>query len=382
MGLCSAWIWCNHAPFGNEDWETGKSLVGKVFKGIHMKLRLAPQLIIVGLATCALCVGQSTAGPIDRKPQTVIGGGSADDGPVTVIGGPEFQLVSSAPIPTRVVKGAPFSLEATIDMTRTLADGNRISHHSVVHLYRDSEGRTRREEILANIGPWTAAGTPPTLVTIQDPVAGVDYLLDSEHKIASRVPSPLILPSKTTGSEHGSEPRNQTGDPGPVTMIAPGAGTDGSGNERGAFVHTEVFPAAGSPPIGGYVGKYNGGGSHSLKASPSPGSSPTTEPAPVNEKSQSLGKETIAGVSADGARTSSEIPAGAMGNERPIEVVNERWFSPELQIVLRSKRSDPLLGDTEYTVTKLERGEPPRSLFEVPADYQVRDGGMLQTGPN
>jgi hypothetical protein len=71
-----------------------------------------------------------------------------------------------------------------------------------------------------------------------------------------------------------------------------------------------------------------------------------------------------------------------MGNERPIEVVNERWFSPELQIVLRSKRSDPLVGNTEYTVTKLEKGEPPRSLFEVPADYQVRDGGMLQTGPN
>jgi hypothetical protein len=334
------------------------------WKGAHMKLSLAPQLIILGFATCALCAGQSTAGP------------------VTVIGGPDFQFVSSAPIPNRVVKGAPYSLEATIDTTRTLADGNRISHHSIVHMYRDSEGRTRREETLANIGPWAAAGAPPTLVTIQDPSAGFDYLLDSERKIASRVPSPPMSAFKTADSEHGSEPKNQAGDPGPVTMIAPGPGTDGSGNERGGFVHAEVFPAAGSAPIGGSVGPSFAGGSHSLKGSPSPRSSPTAEPGPVNEKSQSLGKETIAGVLADGKRTSTEIPAGAMGNERPIEVVNERWFSPELQIVLRSKRSDPLVGNTEYTVTKLEKGEPPRSLFEVPADYQVRDGGMLQTGPN
>jgi hypothetical protein len=151
----------------------------------------------------------------------------------------------------------------------------------------------------------------------------------------------------------------------------------GAGNERGGFVHAEVFSAVAPAPASGFVvhQAYAGGEGHSAKASPSSAGSTT------NEKSQSLGKETIAGVSADGMRTSAEIPAGAIGNERPIEVVNERWFSPELQIVVRTKRSDPMLGNTEYNVTKLDRAEPPRSLFEVPADYQVKDGGLLETGP-
>jgi hypothetical protein len=66
------------------------------------------------------------------------------------------------------------------------------------------------------------------------------------------------------------------------------------------------------------------------------------------------------------------IPAEAMGNERPIEITRERWFSPELQIVLRSKQSDPRFGVTTYEVTKLDRANPSRSLFEVPRDYKIR----------
>lgn len=333
-----------------------------------------------GLATCAMCFGQYQAAQSGEKPRLTMAAGSAGDGPVTVIGGSDFQFVSSAPIPTQVVKGAPYSLEANIDTTQTLADGNRISHHSVVHMYRDSEGRTRREETFASIGPWAAAGPPPTLVTIQDPVAGVDYLLDSEHKIASRVPS-LAPVLKASGSDQGSAPRSQAADPGPVTMIAPVGAMGSAGSEHGGFVHTQVFSALAPAPVGGFAVNqaYAGGEGHSAKASPSSAGSPMTEP--TNEKSQSLGKETIAGVSADGVRTSAEIPAGAIGNEHPIEVVNERWFSPELQIVVRTKRSDPMMGNTEYNVTKLDRTEPSRSLFEVPADYQVNDGGLLQTGP-
>src|SRR5882762_220677 len=101
-----------------------------------------------------------------------------------------FQFVSGEPaISTHVVKGAPYSLEATIETTQTLADGNRIVHRQTVHVYRDSVGRTRREETLAAIGPWAALGTPPTMITIQDPVSGANYFLDPLQKVATKLPS-------------------------------------------------------------------------------------------------------------------------------------------------------------------------------------------------
>src|SRR5438445_128765 len=53
-----------------------------------------------------------------------------------------------------VVKNAPYSAEAVTEMTQRLVDGNRISNKMTSNLYRDSEGRTRREEKLGAIGPW------------------------------------------------------------------------------------------------------------------------------------------------------------------------------------------------------------------------------------
>src|SRR5215470_19910904 len=101
-----------------------------------------------------------------------------------------FQFVGGeTSLSTQVVKGAPYSLEATIETAQTLADGNRIVHRQTVHLYRDSKGRTRREETLAAIGPWAASGTPPTMITIQDPASGVSYFLDPQLKIANKLPA-------------------------------------------------------------------------------------------------------------------------------------------------------------------------------------------------
>jgi hypothetical protein len=68
------------------------------------------------------------------------------------------------------------------------------------------------------------------------------------------------------------------------------------------------------------------------------------------------------------------IPANAMGNERPIEIVRERWYAPDLQIVLRSTQVDPRFGETTYEVTKVDRGEPAASLFEVPSGYRLSKG--------
>ena len=90
-------------------------------------------------------------------------------------------------------------------------------------------------------------------------------------------------------------------------------------------------------------------------------------------KSEPLGKQTIEGVAAEGTRSTVTIPAGVIGNELPIQSVSERWYSPELQTIVMTKRSDPRFGETVYRLTNIQRTEQPSSLFEVPADYTMRD---------
>jgi len=250
-----------------------------------------------------------------------------------------FQFVAAEPtVSSQVVKGAPYSLEATVETEQTLADGNRIVHHQIVHVYRDSEGRTRREETLAAIGPWAASGTPPTIVTIQDPVSGTSYTLDLQRKVATRLPK---------------------GFPGPVALRM---GADAvAGGRFNTTTQTDAVKSAGP------VTAFNSGSAVVMLQDDA-----AAPMAKTDETSESLGKDVIAGLSADGTRLSTTIPAEAMGNERPIEITRERWYSPDLQIVLRSKQSDPRFGITTYEVNKLDRSNPTHSLFEVPQDYQIR----------
>jgi len=92
-----------------------------------------------------------------------------------------------------------------------------------------------------------------------------------------------------------------------------------------------------------------------------------------NTQKESLGNQTIEGVQAEGTRFTTTIPAGEIGNEQPIEIVSESWFSPELQTVVMTRHSDPRTGETTYRLTNINRSEPARSLFEVPSDYTIQE---------
>ena len=92
---------------------------------------------------------------------------------------------------------------------------------------------------------------------------------------------------------------------------------------------------------------------------------------PPQISSEALGNRQILGLRAEGTRQTLTIPPGAFGNVGPIQVVTERWYSPELKIVLESRRTDPRMGDVTYRVTHLLRGEPDAALFEIPSDYTV-----------
>ena len=261
------------------------------------------------------------------------------DGAVGVpMGDRTFTFISSEmSFDGKVVKGAPYSAEAVTEVTQTLADGNRIVRKSTASIYRDSEGRTRRDQTLGSIGPFAAAGDPPQTIFINDPVTGFNFILDPRTRTARKLPLPRI------------------------ESLPPGARTEVRVQER--IVHAPPAPAPGATD-GHRVMIYK-------NEDQAPGQYRTSKHAPP--KKESLGKQTIEGVEADGTRITITIPAGEIGNERPIQIVSERWYSPELQAVVMSKNSDPFVGDSVYRLTNINRNEPARSLFEVPADYKIKD---------
>ena len=95
----------------------------------------------------------------------------------------------------------------------------------------------------------------------------------------------------------------------------------------------------------------------------------------ANVTTTALGTQTITGIVAEGTRTTRTIPAGAMGNEKPIIITVERWYSADLQTVVKTTRSDPFMGDKVTQLTDIKRAEPDASLFQIPADYTVKKGG-------
>jgi hypothetical protein len=215
----------------------------------------------------------------------------------------------------QTVRGAPYSATTETELVQTLADGNRISGRWTGFVARDGEGRVRREQPLAAIGALLAGPDAPRLTVITDPVLRVTWFLDPEAKRARRMAWP---------------PEGGRGQAGGKSMPGP------------------VF-----------------GGRGPLGLPPEEAGAASTE---------SLGSREIAGVKAEGTRSTYVIPAGQIGNDRALSIVSERWSCAELDVVLETRHSDPRLGETRFRVTEVERGEPDHALFEVPAGYVVEDG--------
>ena len=102
-----------------------------------------------------------------------------------VMGGRIDFIRSEGGVPGPVVEGKPYSARSITESTQMLADGNRIAQRNEAVIYRDSEGRTRREQTLTGIGQWQV-GEPVTMINIHDPVAGKSYVLDPARENRAR----------------------------------------------------------------------------------------------------------------------------------------------------------------------------------------------------
>lgn len=101
-----------------------------------------------------------------------------------------------------------------------------------------------------------------------------------------------------------------------------------------------------------------------------------------------LGTQTINGVPATGTRVTETIPAGAIGNAQPIQIVRESWVATDLKVPVQITTSDPRMGTTTMQLTNITKSEPDAALFQVPSDYATtartagpRAEGMRRHGP-
>jgi hypothetical protein len=234
--------------------------------------------------------------------------------------------------PGAVVTGAPYSAEAVTESTQALADGNRIVHRTSTKQYRDSEGRERRELSAPGLG-GAPAPEPLQSILITDPVAGFTYSLDPKAKRADKFALPSIQIANAVAAA------------GPV---------------QGAQISIEATSPQGAAAFGGQNVMIFGDRQVLAQRDP-------------DAAAEELGTQTIEGVIAQGKRTKTVIPAGRMGNEKAFEIVDETWYSPELKMTVMSKHSDPRIGETVFKLTNINRAEPDRSLFQIPADYTVND---------
>ena len=237
------------------------------------------------------------------------GGGTRD-------GGYHGNATFRVPIPAlAVMPNAPYSGEQTEVITQTLADGTHVTRETGFHqkAWRDSQGRVRVERsVLAGSRP-TALRNVPTLVQIQDSIAGYAYIMDDVSRVAHRIRLSVIAPRPSR--------------PAP-TQTSPGAG-----------------------------------------ASPNPTASSTQPGSQV----ENLGAQMIDGIVAIGTRNTRVIPAGAQQNDAPFTTTREEWVSPDLHLTILVITTDPRQGVSTSKIANLTRFEPSPDLFLVPAGYTVVD---------
>ena len=222
-------------------------------------------------------------------------------------------------VEAEIVKGAPYSAEVVNESSQTLSDGNRILRRTTTRVFRDNEGRTRRE---------TDRTVGHQSITISDPVAGSSWMLDADSRTARQVP---LAPRLYTASVDQGLAVFRLNGMNEIVTFSP-FGTTAPGGVR-------MFEAD------------------------------------AQHTEERLSPRTIEGLRVEGVRKTQTIAAGAIGNERPIVVTTEEWTSPDLKVLVLSEHSDPRIGTTTYKLVGVSRAEPAAALFQVPSDYTTVTGG-------
>jgi hypothetical protein len=298
-----------------------------------MRYQMFAILLVVGCAAPA--AAQTSDGGLRRQESSDT---LAADGPgvferqVKMVG----KMRERMPLEARTTIGAPYSAEAVTESTQVLQDGNRINRKTTTRIYRDSEGRTRRDQL-------NEAGAVESTFVV-DPSGGTSYAFEQS----------VHGPSETmTGDPAGSPGREGSFG---VATFRGNVGVVKGSDEFFYENRVESRSEAEDEPNA----KMTQGKTEFLFAK--------ARAADGQSVREDLGTSTIEGLPATGTRTTTTIAAGAIGNVQPIKIVSEEWFSQDLQVLVLTKHNDPRSGETVYRLLNVVRAEPDPSLFAVPAD--------------
>lgn len=213
-----------------------------------------------------------------------------------------------------VVYDAPYSAVREEERSQTLLDGSQVQRKGrVAQIYRNSQG-WEREEFFRWEGPAGAHEDILSMIVIFDPAQCIQYTLLVKDHVA----------------------------------------------RRKSFLNSAA--SRGMQPGGSAIG-----------ASPQPPHHDIPEELRPKHSSESMGTQTMEGLLVEGWKSTTTIPTGAEGNDRPMVVVHENWTSPDLKILVLREIIDPRQGETTIRLTNIARVEPDPALFSVPADYTIKE---------
>lgn len=231
---------------------------------------------------------------------------------------PEESTLSSheaAPGLGAPVLNAPFSAEA-VTTWRPNERSERAEWRVSVRFYRDREGRVRVEQTFVD---HADDRNPQRIVIVSDPNSHMAFVIDSAAHTVSEDAVPVVR--KTVG--------------GYGRLVLPLSMTRFLAFERPQLWRAYENAAGEDEP---------------------------------------LGQRTILGIPVTGTSAQITLPIGAFQKSHEIQIVDERWTSKELQLLMYSRTDDSEYGTLEHRVTRISRDDPPAELFEIPAGY-------LQTPP-
>jgi len=233
----------------------------------------------------------------------------------------------------KVVKNSPFAAEFQSETVRILSGNasqnytSQVVNRLTILVYRDKDGRTRREQTIHATGQTAGtSGTPEIVpaIEIYDPVSGFGYTLYPATRTAYRYKNPADR--QRSAHVWDKTPQN-------IEIIS---------SDRGSDSQSTSYKLA--PP-----------------------------------RVEVLGNQTIQGVHAIGKRFTTKIPMNAVGNPLEAETVHEVWYAPHLKMLIQSSTRNTQIGEHTFQMTRINQSEPAASLFRVPADYKVIEMGALIT---
>jgi hypothetical protein len=239
------------------------------------------------------------------------------------------------------VTGAPYQADKITHSKQTLSDGTIITHETKGLIARDTEGRMREDLYIVHSGQVQGHEQDMSLqsATVGDPITHtIVFWTGEKTKIAVQMQLPSLPKGHTAGS-------------------------------AGAIFESAPPP----PPPPGHVALQTTAGVGSASGGILRGNAD-------NVRTEDLGQTSIEGVLVTGKRTTTTIPLGKIGNDRPIVVVHEEWRSPELKILVKTIDTDPRTGEQTMELQGITRTDPDVTLFQAPAGYKVQDMAEMLKG--